>query len=95
MKSLAAAVFLICVAGCSTRPCVDGERTSVAPYGFGSTDFLASETRNVMEPLWKAYAADHNGQGPDEVAQLMPYAQTPEQQAAVQKTVLKHNSDSK
>ena len=70
-------------------------RYGIGPYGFGSTDFLASETRNVMEPLWKAYAADHNGQGPDEVAQLMPYAQTPEQQAAVQKTVLKHNLDSK
>jgi RNA polymerase sigma factor (sigma-70 family) len=70
-------------------------RHGIGPFGMGTTDFLASETRSIMEPLWKAFAADHNGQGPDEVTQLMPYATTPEQQIAIQKTVLKHNSDSK
>ena len=70
-------------------------RYGIGPYGLGSTDFLSSETRNIIEPVWKAFAADHNGHEPDDVAQLMPYASTPEQQAAVRKAVLKHNSDSK
>src|SRR5262249_9836042 len=70
-------------------------RYGIGPYGLGSTDFLSSETRDIISPLWKAYAADHNGHEPDETAQLMPYASTPEQQAAVQKTILKHNADSK
>jgi hypothetical protein len=70
-------------------------RYGIGPSGFGTTDFLSSETRDILGPLWKAYAAEHNGHYPDEVAQLVPYASTPEQQAAVEKMVLKHNADSK
>jgi hypothetical protein len=70
-------------------------RYGIGPYGLGSTDFLSSETRDIIGTLWKAFAADHNGHEPDEIAQLMPYASTPEQRIAIQKTVLKHNSDSK
>jgi RNA polymerase sigma factor (sigma-70 family) len=70
-------------------------RHGIGPFGMGTTDFLSSETREIISPLWKAFTADHSGHEPDEVAQLMPYASTPEQQAAVQKMVLKHNADSK
>jgi RNA polymerase sigma factor (sigma-70 family) len=70
-------------------------RYGIGPFGMGTTDFLSSETREIINPLWKAFSADHNGHDPDEVAQLMPYASTPEQQAAIQKMVLKHNADSK
>ena len=70
-------------------------RHGIGPYGLGTTDFLSSETRLIIEPLWKAFTADHNGHDPDEIAQLMPYATSPEQQAAVQKLLLKQNTDSK
>jgi RNA polymerase sigma factor (sigma-70 family) len=70
-------------------------RYGIGPNGFGTADFLSSVTGDIVGPLWRAFAADHNGHEADEVAQLMPYASTPEQQAAVQKMLLKHNSDSK
>jgi RNA polymerase sigma factor (sigma-70 family) len=70
-------------------------RHAVGPYGTGTTDFLSSETRDIVSPLWKAFRADHNGHEPDEIAELMPYATSPEQQAAVQKMVLQHYSDAK
>ena len=34
MKRLLAAFLLVCAIGCSTKPCVDGERTT---FGYGST----------------------------------------------------------
>ena len=38
MKRVLAALVLVCAAGCSSKPCVDGERTSNGwGYGFGST----------------------------------------------------------
>jgi RNA polymerase sigma factor (sigma-70 family) len=70
-------------------------RYGIGPYGLGSTDFLSSETRLIIEPLWKAFTTDHNGHEPDEIAQLMPYATTPAQQAAVRKMVVKHNAETK
>src|ERR1051326_438905 len=70
-------------------------RHGIGPYGSGTTDFLSSETRLLMEPLWKAFAADHNGNEPDSVTQLMPYASTAEQQDAVQKMALKSNANPK
>jgi hypothetical protein len=45
-----------------------------------------------MDPVWDAYRKEHDGQWPDDVSQLQPYASTPEQQAALQKLVLKNSS---
>ena len=67
-------------------------RYGIGPNGSGSTDFLNQELRKTMDPVWEAYSAAHDGQGPDDVSQLKPYASTPEQQAALQKLILKSMS---
>jgi len=65
-------------------------RFGIGPEGFGSTDFLSREVGKTMDPLYAAFKTDHNGQWPDDVTQLQPYVTTPEQQAALQKLVLKN-----
>ena len=55
--------------------------------GFSCTDFLTSEIQDVMMPVYQAYAAANNGLSHDDPSQLLPYATTPEQQAAVQKLI--------
>ena len=67
-------------------------RYGIGPDGFGSTDFLSREVAPTMDPVWEAFRAAHNGQWPDDVSQLQPYAMTPEQQAALQKLMLKNSS---
>jgi RNA polymerase sigma factor (sigma-70 family) len=67
-------------------------RYGIGPSGFGSTDFLSREVAPTMNPLWEAFRAAHNGQWPDDVSQLLPYATTPEQQAALQKLMLKNSA---
>jgi hypothetical protein len=69
-------------------------RIVVGPSGYGSTEFLSSEIGNTLKPVYEAYAsANPNGlpiglnqqnSGP---SILLPYATTPEQQAAVQKLI--------
>jgi RNA polymerase sigma factor (sigma-70 family) len=60
----------------------------IGPSGFGSTDFLNTEFGNTLDPVYNAYSAANNGRGWTSVSQLLPYATTPEQQAAVQKFIL-------
>jgi RNA polymerase sigma factor (sigma-70 family) len=60
-------------------------RLAIGPDGLGSRPFLSPETT----PVYEAYRAAHNGQWPDDVSELQPYATTPEQQAAFQKLLLK------
>ena len=67
-------------------------RYGIGTVGFGSTDFLSREIAPTMNPLWEAFQAAHNGQWPDDVSQLQPYAITPEQQAALQKLMLKKSA---
>ena len=67
-------------------------RYGIGPVGFGSTDFLSREVAPTMNPVWEAFKAAHNGQWPDDVSQLLPYATTPEQQAALQKLMLKNSA---
>jgi hypothetical protein len=62
-------------------------RFGIGPNGWGSTDFLSSLTRDAMTAVNKAFQAANNGQWPTDVSQLLPYAVTPEQQAAVQKLI--------
>jgi len=67
-------------------------RYAVGADGFGSTDFLSAETRTVMNPVYDAYRAAHNGEWPPHQSQLLPYATTPEQQTALQKLILRDSS---
>jgi len=64
----------------------------IGPNGSGSTDFLSRRVAQTMDPVWDAYRKEHNGQWPQDVAQLQPFASTPEQQEALQKLVLKNLS---
>jgi RNA polymerase sigma factor (sigma-70 family) len=63
----------------------------IGPSGFGTADFLNTEFGNTLEPVNEAYMAAHNGQTGATSVQLLPYATTPEQQAAVQK-LIQHDS---
>ncbi len=67
-------------------------RYGIGPTGSGSTDFLSREVAPTMNPVWEAFSAAHNGQWADDVSQLLPYATTPEQQAALQKLMLKNSA---
>ncbi len=62
-------------------------RFAVFSGGFGSTDFLNSEVQNVMQPVYQAFTAANNGTYQGDPAQLLPFATTSEQQAAVQKLI--------
>ena len=66
-------------------------RYGIGPSGFGTTDFLNSELGDTLAPVDEAYSAAHNGQAGATSVQLLPYATTPEQQAAIQKYIL-HDS---
>jgi len=67
-------------------------RYGIGPNGFGSTDFLSQEVAPTMNPVWEAFKAAHDGQWADDVSQLLPFATTPEQQAALQKLMLKNSA---
>jgi RNA polymerase sigma factor (sigma-70 family) len=66
-------------------------RYGIGPNGFGSAAFLSSVLGDTLAPVNEAYMAAHNGQTGATSVQLLPYATTPEQQAAVQKLIL-HDS---
>ena len=70
-------------------------RFGIGPNGFGSTDFLSREIAHTMDPVWEAFRNEHNGEWPEDVSQLHPYAKTSEQQLALQKLMLKRSSDIK
>ena len=67
-------------------------RYGIGPDGFGTTDFLSRETRTVMNPVYEAFRNANNGYWPDNQSQLLPYVTTPEQQAALQKHILRESS---
>jgi hypothetical protein len=64
------------------------QRNAIGTNGSGSMGFLDSEVRSILQPVRMAYANANSGnwQGFSN-AMLLPYAQTPEQQAAVQKLI--------
>ena len=68
-------------------------RYGVGPSGFGGTDFTSSATRAILASVNQAYAAANNGKFPDDPSQLLPFAVTPEQQAALQKLIQKKAAD--
>jgi len=68
-------------------------RYGVGPNGHGSTDFLSSMTRDILVSVNRAFAAANNGKYPDDLSELLPYAVTPAQQAALQKLIQKRAAD--
>jgi len=67
-------------------------RIGIGPNGTGSTDFLSWEIAPTMNPVHEAFRAAHNGHWPSDPSQLLPYATTPEQQAVLQKLILRASS---
>ena len=61
------------------------DRIAVGAAGSGSDSFEASVIFDTLAPAINAYASAHDGQVPNDPAQLSPYATTPEQQAALEK----------
>lgn len=69
------------------------QRYGIGSDGFGTTDFLQTTgVYKTMQPVFEAYRAAHNGEWQTDMSQLQPYATTPEQQAALQKLILKNSS---
>jgi RNA polymerase sigma factor (sigma-70 family) len=68
-------------------------RYGIGPNGLGSTDFLHQEISDAMNPVFAAFRTAHDGQWPADQTQLLPYATTPEQQAALQKLILRDSAN--
>jgi hypothetical protein len=66
-------------------------RNVVGADGSGAVDFLTTETESQLSQVMKVYMAANNGQQPVDVSEVLPYATTPEQKAAVQKMILKNS----
>ena len=64
----------------------------IGPDGYGSGDYLASATREVMNPVYDAYRAAHRGEWPADLSKLLPYVTTPDQRSALQKLILKDST---
>lgn len=66
-------------------------RYAIGPNGFGSSGSQdwdpASNPGYILKPVMQAYAAANNGLEPTDPSQLVPYATTPDQQAALQKVL--------
>jgi len=63
-------------------------RMAIGSRGYGNSDFLASELGNTLKPVYKAYSSANGENWANfNLSQLLPYATTPEQQAAVQKMI--------
>jgi len=55
--------------------------------GFSATDATVNTLIPIVSPAMDAFKAANNGNEPTDMTQLLPYATTPEQQAAVQKFI--------
>jgi RNA polymerase sigma factor (sigma-70 family) len=55
----------------------------IGPYGEGSTTYNGLAIQTTLAPVRAAYAAANPGQPLTDLAQLLPYATTPEQRAAI------------
>jgi len=64
-------------------------RIAVGSRGYGNVDFLTTVTQDILAPVYKAFLAANGGKEPADISQVLPYATTPEQQAAVQKMILR------
>jgi hypothetical protein len=62
-------------------------RFGLGLHGVGSTDWLSSTDRDTMVGLYRAFAAANHDEVVADLHQLLPYATTPEQQAALHKRI--------
>jgi len=63
-------------------------RFTVGLNGYGSSsDFLSLEGKEVLGPVYQAFKDANDGKGPQNSAELMPFATTPEQVTLVKKMV--------
>ncbi len=62
-------------------------RFAIGLSGYSCTDFLNSETQAFLMPVYKAFGTANNGAHGDDPSQLLPFATTPEQRAAVQRLI--------
>lgn len=67
-------------------------RNVVGSDGFGNVDFLTTDVEPYLGQVYKAYMAANKGLEPANVSDVLPYATTPEQKAAVQKMILKDSN---
>lgn len=51
-RLIAAAVLIACAAGCSTKPCVDGERTTAGFYSMSTRTSYDPCKQKCCEPDW-------------------------------------------
>ncbi|MGD0745658.1 MAG: hypothetical protein ABSA45_10935 [Verrucomicrobiota bacterium] len=63
------------------------DRDIISSDGASTTSFFMSENYDVIQPVIKAFGAANNGQHWTSISQLLPYAATPEQQAAIQNRI--------
>ncbi|MEO5803510.1 MAG: sigma-70 family RNA polymerase sigma factor [Verrucomicrobiota bacterium] len=63
------------------------KRIAIGDNGRGSMQFLDSEIGDLLKPARTAYLGSHGNWTDFEVSKLMPFAKTPEEQAAVQKLI--------
>lgn len=71
-------------------------RFSVTLRGTGSAEWVFVDDQRTLAPVYQSFDAanpNHNPESPT-TAQLLPYAKTPEQQAALQKLILKESATS-
>jgi len=59
----------------------------------GTGGFLDLAIGQTLSPVYKAFSAANNGQASTDISQLLPYATTPEQQAALQKMILRASAN--
>ena len=62
-----------------------GAKFVIGPYGMGTTTYDSLATQSTLAPVMNAYVAANSGKQPTDLNQLIPYATTPEQRAALQK----------
>jgi len=68
-------------------------RDVIGMYGNGNSSFLDLQIGQTLSPVYKAFSAANNGKSITDVSQLLPYAKTPEQQAALQREILRASAD--
>jgi hypothetical protein len=60
------------------------ERYGVGLGGYGTASPQDNSPAGILRPVFEAYTTANNGTLPADISQLVPYATTPEQQAALQ-----------
>jgi hypothetical protein len=63
-------------------------RFGIGPHGFASAERY-KPNGTVLNPVQQAYRATHENRTPNDPSELLPYANTPEQIAEIQKLVLR------